>query len=197
MIPLIIIWLLPFSIVFLVSFLRVNHLKRRYIHDEILFSLCDARDRAAVLAINGSINENSAVFEYFYKTLSTIIHDHRNFPIGFSHISRALGRSAKGNKSTFVRKLTREIKAGDEAVKEMVGVYLRAAFLVIQTNRTAYFLESFMGLFTKQPTVDVFKRAEKSFTSSSLRSTARFSSSLSKASKWTQPVHSSDICCPA
>lgn len=141
---LIALWLLVPSIIYASAALRVRRLRRHREHDLILYAFCDARDTMAVKAARGEIDERSVTFQYFYKALSQIVHQHKHHPIGFAHIAKSLEHNKKRPAPTWVLRLLRELRKSDDETKQMVMRYMYGIELVMKQD-------SLISAFEKLP----------------------------------------------
>jgi hypothetical protein len=131
---LIALWLFVPALVFASAVFRVRRLRRHREHDLILYAFCDARDTIAVKAARGEIDERSMTFQYFYKGLSNVIHEHKSHPIGFAHLARSLSENKNRPAPTWVLRLLRELKKSDEETKQMVRRYIHGIELVMKQD---------------------------------------------------------------
>lgn len=127
-------WLLVPALMYAAAVLRVRRLRRHRAHDLILYAFCDARDTMAVKAVRGEIDERSMTFQYFYKVLSQIVHQHTHHPIGFAHIAKSLSENKNRPTPTWVLRLIRELRKSDEETKRMVMRYIAAIELVMKQD---------------------------------------------------------------
>lgn len=144
------IWLAVPVFVYAMAALRVRRLRRYRIHDAILYAFCEARDTMAVKAAGGELDERSATFQYFYRTLSQIIHQHKQHPIGFGHIAKSLAENKNRPTPTWVLRLVRELKKSDEETRRVVVRYIEAIELVMQQDSLISILEAFPSWFRKR-----------------------------------------------
>lgn len=138
---LIALWLIVPATLYVSSALYIRRLRRERQHDLILYTLCDARDLAAVKAVRGEIDERSQIFRYFYKELSEIIHDHKGHPIGFAHLAKNLAENKNRPPPTWVLSLIRELKKSDAETKQMVMRYIDGVQLIRKQDSLISFLD--------------------------------------------------------
>jgi hypothetical protein len=143
----------------------------------------------AVKAVRGEIDERSQTFRYFYKVLSDIIHQHKQHPIGFSHIAKNLSESRNRPTPTWVLRLVRELKRSDQETKQMVMRYIDGIQLVMRQDsmvaifdRLPFWIRKHGGLFRSLADQPFLPRRQRSF--------ARFNLALANVVGY-QP---SDLC---
>jgi|SRR5438477_8358929 len=176
-VALIALWLLVPVSAYFAAVLRIRRLRRQREHDLILYAFCNARDTTAVKAARGEIDERSETFKYFYKQLSAIVHEHKRYPIGFTHIAKNLEENRNRCLPTWVRRLLRELKHSDTETKQMVGHYIQAIQLIMKQDSLVAALDRLPMWFKKQRSF--FRQlADQPFLSKQKRSFALFNLAL-------------------
>lgn len=143
---LILIWMAPAIFVLIKNRLERVALFRRYLHDRILFAFCDVRDKIAIAAANGTISEESEIFNFFYTTNAQLIHHHSDMGICFASVVKQIETRYKhpkkrGDEPIELKRLRREMNNAAPEIKSVLGIWVRAMSNALFLNSPLFRLE--------------------------------------------------------
>lgn len=75
-------------LVLIFNLFALNRLKMQRDHDRMLYRLCAIRDEMALMALDGSVGEETRIFKFFYSTIAGMIHHHRQAGLCFRGMIR-------------------------------------------------------------------------------------------------------------
>jgi len=164
-------------------------LKRALIHDRILYKLCEVRDLTAIKAAKGEISQDGEVFDLFYKTVSAIIHTHKEKPQCFAHICDRLRRNNQQHQSSAQKRFFRELKRADDDIKQITLVYVNAVSMILWENSLLIRSTVKASRVVDAPLSMLKSVQKKAFIlSESVRTTAEFLSETAKAASVGEAV---------